>query len=169
MDAGPNCIAVVEHFEGCRLRAYPDPKTGGVPWTIGVGATGAEISPGVVWTQQQADDRLAADLAERADDATNALLVTVSQGQFDAFVSALFNIGHGSPIKDGLIRLRSGYPSTFLRKLNAGDYSGARDQLLLWVSPGSSVEHGLMRRRKAETALWDGASGLDAIAIGDLV
>ena len=68
-------IALIKRFEGCaRLRgdgtveAYPDPGTGGEPWTIGWGATGrddfngAAIGPGTRWTQAQCDARLAADL-----------------------------------------------------------------------------------------------------------
>ncbi|WP_141395346.1 glycoside hydrolase family protein, partial [Enterobacter hormaechei] len=30
-------VALIKRFEGCRLRAYPDPATGGAPWTIGYG------------------------------------------------------------------------------------------------------------------------------------
>jgi hypothetical protein len=39
----PAAVAValprVKEFEGCRLTAYPDPETGGAPWTIGWGST----------------------------------------------------------------------------------------------------------------------------------
>lgn len=166
MKASSNCLDVIKHFETCRLKAYPDPKSGGLPYTCGWGAT-AGVTPATVWTQQQADDRLIADVAVRESDANNAIHVTVTQGIFDAFVSALYNIGHGSPIKDGLIRLRTGYPSTFLTRLNKGDYDGACDALGYWVSPGSSVEHGLRKRRTAEQALWVGATGAEAIAAGE--
>ena len=115
MNAGPNCIAVIQHYERCVLKAYPDPKTGGAPWTIGWGATGAGIGPGVVWTQDQADARLAADVADRVSDANAAIKVPMTQGQFDAFVDILFNVGHGSPVKDGIIRLKNAWPSTLLR------------------------------------------------------
>ncbi len=137
--------------------------------TIGWGATGSSITPGLVWTQAQADARLVADVAIRESDANNAITVPVTQGQFDAFVSALFNIGHGSPVKDGIVRLKSGYPSTFLSKLNAKDYDGACQALGKWISPGSNVEHGLRRRRTAEQHLWEGQSAADAIAMGDAV
>ena len=165
MIAGPNCYALIRHFESCVLRSYLDPKTGGAPFTIGYGATGPEIGPGVTWTQDRADARLESDVAQREADANNAIHVVVTQGQFDAFVSLLFNVGHGSPIKDGIIRLASGYPSTLLSKLNAGDYEGAGDQFLRWISPGSSVERGLLRRRTAEQGVWKGLSAADALAI----
>ena len=167
MKASSSCFEVIRHFEGCRLRSYPDPKTGGAPWTIGYGATGAEIGPGVTWTQTRADLRLSGDVALCEADADNAVRVPVTQGQFDGFVSILFNVGHGSPVRDGIVRLASGYPSTLLSKMNAGDFAGASEQFMRWVSPGSAVEHGLRKRRAAERALFDGATGAQAIAIGE--
>lgn len=167
MKASNNCVIVVKHYESCRLVAYPDPKTGGDPWTIGWGATGYGIKAGEVWTQEQADQRLVWDIGLVESEANNALLVKLAQGQFDAFVSALFNIGPGSKKKDGLIRLRTGFPSTFLKRLNEGDYAEAREQLGRWVSPGSAVEHGLRRRRTTEQGLWDGMDAASAIVVGD--
>ena len=169
MNAGPNCIAVIQHYERCVLKAYPDPKTGGAPWTIGWGATGAGIGPDVVWTQAQADVRLAADIAERVSDANAAIKVPMTQGQFDAFIDILFNVGHGSPVRDGIIRLKNAWPSTLLRKLNAGDYAGAREAFAVWISPGTSVTLGLKRRRRTEQALWDGETAASAIAIGEAI
>lgn len=165
MKASANCFDVIKHFEGCQLRSYPDPKTGGAPWTCGWGATGNEIGPGITWTQQRADARLVSDVSLREADANNAIRVPVTQGRFDGFVSILFNVGHGSPLKDGIVRLKSGYPSTLLSKLNAGDFVGAGDQFARWVSPGSNVENGLRIRRVAERALFDGATAAEAIAL----
>jgi lysozyme len=167
VNISPNCTAVVEHFESCRLKAYPDPKTGGAPWTVGWGATGPGINADTVWTQAEADTRLARDLVFREAEANQAIRAPLTQGQFDGFVSILFNVGHGSPIKDGIIRLRSGLPSTLLRKLNERDYDGAREQFILWVSPGTNVEHGLRRRRVTEQQLWDGLDAHSAIVIGE--
>ena len=66
---GPQGIALIKRFEGCakirrdgRVEAYPDPGTGGEPWTIGWGATGTGIVRGTVWTQEQCDARLEAGL-----------------------------------------------------------------------------------------------------------
>lgn len=50
--------------EGLRLSAYPDPLTGGAPWTIGYGCTGKDIVEGTVWTQEQAY----AELVQRVSD-----------------------------------------------------------------------------------------------------
>lgn len=54
---------MIAHFEGCELNAYPDPLSGGDPWTIGYGHTGPEVHQGLVWTQDQADNQLATDIS----------------------------------------------------------------------------------------------------------
>ena len=51
---------LVKYHEGLRLVSYQD--TGGV-WTNGYGATGADVVPGLTWTQAQAEARLDSDLA----------------------------------------------------------------------------------------------------------
>ena len=165
MNAGPDCLAIIRAFEGCRLTSYPDPITRGAPYTCGWGACGPEIGPGVVWTQDRADARLAGDVAQREIAASNALTAPVTQGQFDALVSIIFNVGAGSADRDGIIRLKSGRPSTLLRLLNAGDFEGAADQFLAWVSPGSDVVRGLTRRRTVEQAVFRGVSAADALDI----
>jgi lysozyme len=40
--------------EGFRAEAYPDPLTGGDPWTVGFGCTGTDIKKGTRWTLAQA-------------------------------------------------------------------------------------------------------------------
>tara|TARA_R110000868_G_scaffold139682_1_gene354715 strand:+ start:536 stop:1003 length:468 start_codon:yes stop_codon:yes gene_type:complete len=146
-------IELIKRFESIRLKAYPDPKTGGDPWTVGWGATGSGIGPDTIWTQAQCDMRLLDDIAEREKVIAKKVLTT-TQGQFDAWVSILFNVGHGSPRRDGVIELKDGRPSTLLRKFNEGDIPGAEEQWLKWVSPGSSVTKGLTRRRQAELELF---------------
>ena len=47
---------LIHNFEDCKLVAYPDPKTGGDPWTIGRGHTGKDVHKGLVWTLAQCDD-----------------------------------------------------------------------------------------------------------------
>src|SRR5690606_10302012 len=94
-------IALIKRLEGsARLRpgglveAYPDPGTGGAPWTIGWGATGPGIRPGTVWTQAECDTRLEFDVARHAADVERALEdAPTSQAQFDALVSFHYNTG----------------------------------------------------------------------------
>jgi len=148
-------LDLIKEFEGCHLKAYPDPKTGGDPFTIGWGATGPDVYEGLTWTQEQADDRLTQDVAAREAIVNEAVTVDLTQGQFDAMVSIVFNVGYGSKRRNGIIKLRSGEPSTLLQKLNDGDYDGAAKEFERWVSPGSPVERGLKRRRDAEVDLFN--------------
>lgn len=135
-------IALIKRFEGCRLAAYPDPGTGADPWTIGWGATGVGIGPGVRWTQAQADARLEADLARYAAEVARAIgKARTTQAQFDALVSFHYNTG--------AIR-----KATLTRLHVAGDRVAAADQFARWVYAGGNVMKGLVRRREAEAALY---------------
>lgn len=136
-DAG---VTLVREFEGCRLDAYRCPA--GIP-TIGYGATGPDIRMGMRWTQEQADERLAEDLARFAAGVERLVQVDLTDNQFAAIVSFAFNVGLGA-LRD----------STLLRKLNAGDYEGAADQLPRWNRGGGRVLAGLTRRRAAERDLF---------------
>lgn len=128
--------ALIAHFEGLRLTAYQDMV--GV-WTIGYGHTGPDVKPGLVITQQQADQLLVNDLA-KFERGVNALVtVKIKQSQFDALVSFSYNLGLGSLQQ-----------STLLRLLNAGNFQAAADQFLRWNRAGGHVVAGLSRRRAAE-------------------
>ena len=133
-------VRLVQEFEGCRLDAYRCPA--GIP-TIGYGATGPDIRMGMVWTQEQADERLAEDLARFAAGVERLVQVDLTDNQFAAIVSFAFNVGLGA-LRD----------STLLRKLNAGDYLGAAGQLPRWNKGGGRVLAGLTRRRAAERELF---------------
>lgn len=153
------CTALVKDFEGFRSTAYPDPKSGGAPWTIGFGTTrypsGRAVAKGDTITTLQATNYLNEDLEVFAKYVDDAVMVPMTEGQRGAMISIVYNVGPGSAKKDGIIRLKSGKPSTLLRKLNAGDYEGAAAEFMKWVSPGSSVEKGLRRRRAAEVELFN--------------
>jgi lysozyme len=156
-------IAILHEFEKCerkigggKLQAYKCPK--GV-WTIGWGNTfyenGAPVKEGDVITQERADSLFTYILALFEDQARRAITSQVNENQFSAFVSALYNIGPGSSQKSGLIRLKTGQPSTLLKMINLNPQTpGIREQFMAWVSPGSSFEKGLTRRRKAEADLY---------------
>jgi GH24 family phage-related lysozyme (muramidase) len=145
------CVSLVQQFEGCAkkqsdgtMAAYPDPGTGGDPWTIGWGSTGPDVKQGMVWTQQQCDDRLAADLTSFSAGVTSALGgAATTQCQFDAMVSFSYNVGLGN--------LKS---STLLKKHKAGDYPGAALEFPKWNKAAGKVLPGLVRRRAAEAALY---------------
>ena len=142
-------VSLIKSFEGCaRLRkdglveAYPDPGTGGDPWTIGWGATGPGIGPQTVWTQQECDERLASDLERYAREVARAIGgAPTTQAQFDAMVSFHYNTG-------AIGR------ATLTRKHVAGDHAGALREFARWNRAGGQVLKGLTRRRQAEARLY---------------
>mgnify|MGYP005754621755 CR=1 FL=1 len=149
-------IKILHDFESCRLKAYKCPAG---KWTIGWGNTfyedGRPVREGDVITQARADSLFLFVLARFEDQARRAITSKVNDNQFSAFVSALYNIGPGTPEKSGLIRLKNGQPSTLLRKINANPNDPSiRDEFMKWVSAGSAFENGLRRRRAAEANLY---------------
>jgi len=158
MQTSDKGLSLIKQSEGFRDKAYPDPATGGKPYTIGYGTTaypsGMPVKLGDKVTEQQADIYLRNDVKKFEAEVSKAVKVKLTQGQFDALVSIVYNVGLGSKSKSGIIQLKDGSPSTLLRKINAGDYAGAADEFMKWVSPGSSVEKGLRIRRAAERALF---------------
>lgn len=144
--------ALIKNFETCKLKAYPDPKTGGDPWTCGWGTTRG-VKKGDVWTQEKADREFEIDLERFERDVLSLVKVPLTQGQFDALVSFAYNCGSDIDDDDKAEGLGD---STLLKLLNKGDYDGARNQFIRWVSKGTPVERGLTRRRKAEMLCWDG-------------
>lgn len=136
-------IALIKRFEGLELRAYPDPGTGGKPWTIGIGTTiypsGQAVKAGDVITEAQAEEYLRHDLA-RFEAAVNRLTGgVVTQGQFDALVSFAYNVGEAA-LKE----------STLLRLHGEGNYDAAAGQFARWNKAAGKVLTGLTRRRAAE-------------------
>ena len=143
MTPSEQCYDLIKRFEGCKLEAYPDPATGGDPWTIGVGHTGPEVKPGLRISQDIADAYLMKDTEHAADTVKRSVTVPLKQGQFDALVSLVFNIGSGNFQK-----------STLLRKLNAGDTLGAAQEIIRWNKAGGKEMLGLTRRRAAEQSMF---------------
>lgn len=157
MNTSANGIGVMHYFEQCRLTAYPDPATGGAPWTIGWGDTN-DVQPGMTITQAEADARFAKRLAREFEPGVMSLVKRApNQGQFDALVCFAYNVG-----------LRNLSDSTLLRMFNTGQ-PGVEDQFLRWDKANGRVMLGLTRRRTAERALYLGKTGAEAIAIGAAV
>lgn len=146
MDWQTPALDCIKRFEGCRLVAYPDPGTGGDPWTIGWGSTGPGIKRGVRWTQEQADAALLEHVEAVGRDVDACVRVPIASHQKAGLVSLAYNIGTGALRK-----------STLLRLLNEGDYKGAAGQFGRWNRAGGRVLPGLTKRRAAERALFEGA------------
>jgi lysozyme len=166
MNASQNCLDVIKYYETLKLKAYWCPA--GV-LTIGHGHTGLDVVPGLVWTQQQADEALVADVA-KFERMVNKFCSTTDQGRFDALVSFSFNVGGGRKgIKDGLVELKGGQQSSLLRLTNAGQYQAAAEQFKFWCNGNGKKMLGLVRRRESERLLYDGHDAAYAIAKGSAI
>lgn len=135
-------IDLIKQFEGYSSKAYPDPATGGAPWTIGYGTTKG-VKPGMVITAEQAEKMLRDDIAKFESGVSALLKVPTTQGQFDAMVSLAYNIGLGNFGK-----------STLLRKHNEKCYTCAAGQFPAWNRAAGKVMNGLTRRRNAERDMY---------------
>lgn len=193
LSTGPDGHELNHHYEQCRLRAYPDPGSqlfealqragidpynlaavparfahlSGKPWTIGWGDT-ENVAIGMVISQAEADGRYAKRLVRDFEPATRrAVQVPLTQRQFDAVVSTVYNTGPGGGGRDGILYLASGKPSTFLRKLNLRDYGGAAAEFPKWNLSGGRVLKGLQRRREATRLVFLGMDARSAIVSGE--
>ena len=121
MNISDKGLAVLKLREGSRNKAYKDVK--GV-WTIGVGHTGPEVQEGLVWTDQQILDVLKQDVKVAEQGLTDNVRVALSQNQFDALVSFIFNVG-----------VKAFRRSTMLKYINVGEFGLAAQQFDRWVIP----------------------------------
>jgi lysozyme len=142
MKLSQNGIELIKQFEGYSSKAYPDPATGGAPWTIGYGTTRG-VKPGMVITAEQAEKMLRDDVAKFESGVSSLITSPTTQGQFDAMVSLAYNIGLGNFGK-----------STLLKKHNARCYTCAADQFRVWNRANGKVMNGLTKRRAAEREVY---------------
>lgn len=149
-------IALIKRFEGCRLTAYQDDSPERI-WTIGWGCTHG-VTPGMAIDQATADAWLVRDLGY-----TEALLegclggAPVPDSAWNALVSFCYNVGFGlKGIKSGFRVLVGGNPSTLLKKVLAGNFEGAAEEFPKWAHSGGSLSAGLLTRRLAEKAMFEG-------------
>ena len=139
MKTGTKGIQLIKHFEGCELEAY---KCAAGVWTIGYGHIKG-VTPESVITQEQAEQMLVEELNEYEGYINDMVTTPLSQNQFDALVSWVYNLGGGN--------LKA---STLLKVVNQGDFDGVPAQIMRWNKAGGKVLEGLTRRRQAEADLF---------------
>lgn len=154
-DAGPPAVDVSERglrligrFEGFVPHLYDDVAghcTIGYGHLVHLGRCDgrepAEFRAGI--DEQRALELLREDAAGAAAAVRAAVAVPLTQEQFDALVSFVFNVGAGAFAR-----------STLLRRLGAGAYDAVPVELVRWVHAGGAVSAGLAARRRAEAALF---------------
>jgi GH24 family phage-related lysozyme (muramidase) len=148
---------IIKEFEGLAkklpdgtIKAYPDPASGGDPWTIGYGSTGPGIAKGTVWTLEQCIDRLKRDVGVFGNGVEGMLGGhKTSDNQLAAMVVLAYNIG--------LANFRK---SSVLRNHIAEQWEAAALSFGLWnkakINGVMTPMKGLTRRRMAEAALYRG-------------
>ena len=142
METSNEGISLIQKFEGCELEAYQ--CSAGV-WTIGYGHT-KDVVEGMTITKEQAEQMLVDELHEYENYINEYVTVALSQNQFDALVSWVYNLGPAN--------LKA---STMLKVLNSGKYEDVPAQMKRWNKAGGKVLEGLIRRREAEACLFRGA------------
>jgi len=143
---------LIKEFEGCHLTAYPDPLSGAEPYTIGYGTTrypgGRRVNRGDKITVIEADmfmrtevDQIAAKLA-----GTVPFWSEMTDGQQSALISFSYNLGSGFYGSAGF--------ETISKRLRERDWNAMPAAFELYRNPGTNVEAGLLRRRRAEGEVW---------------
>ena len=135
-------IDLLKRFEGFCPAAYPDPATGGEPYTIGYGFTvGVELGDTI--TREDAEIRLKFEVAAFESGVSKLVTRTPTPNQLAALVCLAYNIGLGNFEH-----------STTLRRHNGGELVGAANAFLLWNKAAGRVMQGLINRREAERSLY---------------
>ena len=154
-------IELIKQFEGLHdlrsdgmVHAYPDPLSGGLPYTIGYGST-----KDIDGTPFELGDRITVERAELLlrQQLKYSYLATLEKtipywdlmndNQHGALLSFAYNLGahfYGN----------SGF-TTLSRILKNKEWDKVPDAMYLYRNPGTSVEEGLARRRIAEGDLWN--------------
>ncbi len=155
MDMSREGLEILISLEDKKLTMYHDPI--GIP-TIGVGhrLSRDDIMSGKImihgmffyWKDglksEEVDELLNQDVTAAAAVITEVVTVPLTQPQFDALVSFVFNIG-----------FRAFRYSTLLRQLNTGDYSSVPTQMRRWIFAGHVRLPALEARREKEIAMWE--------------
>lgn len=150
--------AVVKRLEGFFPKPYDDngDKPGGT-WTIGYGtiidAGGKPVTPKTpAITESEAEALLLRDMRGAAEAVQRRVQVPLNEGQAAALISWVYNLGEGSLRK-----------STLLVRLNAGDSAGVPDEMRKWINQAGKPLVGLLRRRWAEAAIFQGMDATHAV------
>jgi lysozyme len=146
METSARGLDAIARFEG--FWAKPDNDAAG-HCTVGYGhllhrgrCTRSELHRAGI-TRDAGLTLLASDVAKTEGHITRLVSVPLSQNQFDALVSLVFNIGGGAFAGSKLLRV-----------LNAGRYTEVPRQIRRWVYAGHKKLNGLVRRRDFEAKLW---------------
>lgn len=140
-------------FEGYSPIAVHHPEDPADVWTMGFGSTYwlvegkvVRVVQGMSCTRDEALLNLDRGLKGAAGCIRLSVFVPINQHEFDGSTDLVYNIGCSRWME-----------STARRRLNGGDYHGAASAFEMWDRAGGVEMAGLLRRRKAEETLFNGA------------
>jgi lysozyme len=136
----PAAVTMIKGFEGFSDTPYPDADG----WSIGFGHYMGPFPTMQNITMKQAEILLSQDMGEAENAVSNYVKVPLTQNQFDALTSFVYNVGTGNFAS-----------STLLRKLNAGDYAGAAEEFKRWNKSQGKISNALVARRAKEQAVFE--------------
>ena len=139
MKATNYALLLIKSFEQLRLNSYLCPAG---RWTIGYGHTEG-VNRGMLITEKTADAFLQQDI-RNAEHSINQMGADLTQEQFDALVSFVFNVG-----------VQAFNVSTIRKKIlrDPNDPSIA-DEFRRWIYAGNEKMPGLIKRREQEIKLY---------------
>lgn len=148
MQINNETIKLIQSFEGLELNAYPDPGSGGDPWTIGFGTTvypdGRKVKKGNSITQQEASEYFMNDIIKFSKKIIPLLQQPLTDNQFGAILSFTYNVGLGN------LKI-----STLLKKVNNNPQDPSiKKEFEKWIKASGKVLPGLVRRRAEEAKLY---------------
>jgi lysozyme len=157
-------LDLIRHFEGLSLTGYLDPI--GIP-TIGYGRTGPVAVVGKRITLSEADALLDEDVARHAQIVRDQITVSLTQGEFDALASLVFNLGY---IPKSMKACLNGGVTDAGKVMTPGSYGSALLQFPRNCRAGGKPLKGLYRRRLAEACLfcdlpWENACSISVIKL----
>lgn len=134
-------LGFIAQHEGKRNQSYADPAHGWAVPTVCYGHT-RTAAKGRAFSDAECLTLLQQDADEAAAHLRRLAPVPMTQGEFDAYTSFIFNAGPGNFAQ-----------STLRKKLLAGDAVGACGELSRWVHANGKKLAGLVKRRAEEKAV----------------
>ncbi len=134
-------LSLIKKFYGCRLKAYPDPRTGDYPWTCGWGSTHG-VTKDTVWTQEKADKELQIEASFALIAALKASPSLDTPKRQAAIADFVYNCGIAN------------YKQSILKRcIDMEQWEHAKIEIVKWNKANGRVLNGLTKRRQAEADL----------------
>ncbi len=146
MDISQNGVDSLESLEGYSAEPY---ECASKKWTVGYGhrlysKEARQSAWDMPCSLEDAKAILREDLEFFVKGVNKYVKRELTQNQFDAIVSLVYNIGLGAFKK-----------STLLKRINSGNFEGVPSQMRRWNKSDGRILKGLKRRRETEIKLWN--------------